>query len=151
MTIHAALGIESPQAAALPEFILEVALQDPDKLSAFIDETLIQQEKEREQEQNNGGGGLFSLQDDFNFLSETAKKKTDLLDDFLDDYSSGSIDDVREGDIDGRLTEEEMELECVNMKEKYQVLIGVSWGTLPYDLQKSWSKYGCDLFFAADR
>lgn len=33
---------------------------------------------------------------------------------------------------------------CTEWKEKYTVVIGVSWGNLPYDLQQKWVEYSCD-------
>jgi len=34
---------------------------------------------------------------------------------------------------------------CSEMREKYSVVPGVSWGSLPYDLQQRWIHYSCDL------
>jgi TPP-dependent trihydroxycyclohexane-1,2-dione (THcHDO) dehydratase len=33
---------------------------------------------------------------------------------------------------------------CTDWKSKYSVVIGVSWGNLPYDLQQKWMKNSCD-------
>eukprot|EP01039_Chlorochromonas_danica_P001525 gene1525-1663_t len=33
---------------------------------------------------------------------------------------------------------------CSDWKEKYKVVVGVSWGDLPYDLQQRWIAYSCD-------
>ena len=34
--------------------------------------------------------------------------------------------------------------QCTEWKKLYSVIKGVSWGNLPYDLQKKWVKYSCD-------
>jgi hypothetical protein len=45
-------------------------------------------------------------------------------------------------------SEEERNLECHKMKTDYNILIGVSWGDLPYDLQEKWRTYRCDVYFS---
>ena len=45
------------------------------------------------------------------------------------------------------LSEEEKNAACNTMKNDYSVVIGVSWGNLPYDLQDKWAVYKCDMYF----
>lgn len=33
---------------------------------------------------------------------------------------------------------------CTEWKNKYNVIVGASWGDLPYDLQQKWLEYSCD-------
>jgi len=42
------------------------------------------------------------------------------------------------------LTDAEAEKVCTEWKTKYNVIVGASWGDLPYDLQQKWLSYSCD-------
>ena len=42
------------------------------------------------------------------------------------------------------VSEEEAIKSCEEWKKLYEVVIGVSWGKLPYDLQLKWMSYHCD-------
>ena len=33
---------------------------------------------------------------------------------------------------------------CTKWKEQYHVIVGASWGDLPYDMQQKWLEYSCD-------
>lgn len=46
------------------------------------------------------------------------------------------------------ITDAEAHEECTKMKNTYNVDVGVSWGTLPYELQKKWLEYSCDYHLA---
>ena len=56
--------------------------------------------------------------------------------------SSSELDDVGEGTE--AVNDEEAYKKCVEWRSKYNVILGESWGTLPYDLQTSWKTFGCD-------
>lgn len=79
----------------------------------------------------------------------------DTLADFIDDtfgkvatgasedgYKSNSEEEASEKSI--ALSDTEAEEKCMEMKSKYSVVVGVSWGELPYDLQQKWLEYSCD-------
>ena len=40
---------------------------------------------------------------------------------------------------------------CSEWKVKYSVVVGVSWGDLPYDLQQRWISHSCDYHVQEDR
>jgi len=42
------------------------------------------------------------------------------------------------------LTDSEASNLCTELKGKYSVIPGVSWGNLPYDLQQKWLHFSCD-------
>jgi len=42
------------------------------------------------------------------------------------------------------ISDAEAQKTCTEWKDKYSVVIGVSWGSLPYDLQQKWMSYSCD-------
>jgi hypothetical protein len=44
---------------------------------------------------------------------------------------------------------EEATRQCTIWKEDYDVTVGISWGTLPLDLQDKWRQYNCDTNAAA--
>ena len=39
---------------------------------------------------------------------------------------------------------------CTEWKTKYNVIVGASWGDLPYDLQQKWLEYSCDYHMKDD-
>jgi hypothetical protein len=47
------------------------------------------------------------------------------------------------------LTDSEAIVQCTELKTKYNVIIGVSWGDLPFDLQQKWVAYSCDYHLGA--
>ena len=36
--------------------------------------------------------------------------------------------------------------QCNEWKNQYDVVAGISWGSLPYELQTRWLKIGCDKY-----
>jgi hypothetical protein len=74
------------------------------------------------------------------------------LADIIDDVFGRAVDDKNENDeIDAKEAEETPSITdaeavkiCSEWKTKYNVVIGVSWGDLPYDLQQKWLHYSCD-------
>ncbi len=61
-------------------------------------------------------------------------------------YSYGSKDgskNKKSYDMD-TLTDTESTKLCNEWKSNYNVVVGVSWGNLPYDLQQKWLHYSCD-------
>lgn len=47
-------------------------------------------------------------------------------------------------DAEAPLTDAEATEICTDWKKQYNVVVGVSWGDLPYDLQQKWLHYSCD-------
>ena len=84
-----------------------------------------------------------------------AETIADLIDDVFgklgsgQDYSGG-YDREKDDDKASALaiTDTEATKYCTEWKEKYSVVIGVSWGNLPYDLQQKWMEYSCDYHMA---
>ena len=87
-----------------------------------------------------------------------AEKLADIIDDTLsslneadnvygsDKYSSSSSSTDKN---EPKVSDSEAKASCVDWKAKYEVVTGVSWGKLPYDLQQKWMKYNCDHLIAA--
>jgi hypothetical protein len=83
-----------------------------------------------------------------------AEKLADAIDDVFGkgegifDDKPGSMNDQlsdgKEGVETVSITDAEATKMCNEWKEKYNVVIGVSWGDLPYDLQQKWLEYSCD-------
>lgn len=48
------------------------------------------------------------------------------------------------------LTDSEAMKLCTDMKIKYNVKVGISWGDLPYDLQQQWLEHSCDYHLSDD-
>jgi hypothetical protein len=64
----------------------------------------------------------------------------------VDDYGGSEKEESSKGE--GDESEKERLEACQGWKSHYQVIEGVSWGNLPYDLQKKWQAYNCDVFLA---
>jgi hypothetical protein len=84
---------------------------------------------------------------------EDPEKLADVIDDV---FGKASADDKTTEDLFAENAREEEEEKisnisdadaiklCVEWKEKFLVVPGVSWGDLPYDLQQQWLHYSCD-------
>jgi len=66
----------------------------------------------------------------------------------LDDDSMKNMIKEEKKSIDAMdsmtLSDAEASALCMQYKKEYNVDPGVSWGTLPYDLQEKWIQYSCD-------
>lgn len=79
-------------------------------------------------------------------------KDAEILADFIDDVflkvSNGEeIDQSQNDKVIGdtvAVSDIEAERACREWKETHNVVVGVSWGNLPQDLQKKWMDYSCD-------
>jgi hypothetical protein len=73
----------------------------------------------------------------------------------VDDYNKFVEEEFEEEEQTLELEEYETEKEridsCKGWKAHYNVIEGVSWGNLPYDLQKKWKAYNCDVFLGMAR
>jgi hypothetical protein len=73
----------------------------------------------------------------------------------FDDYNSlveeGEEKELEEEELEEYETEKERIESCQGWKAHYSVIEGVSWGNLPYDLQKKWKAYNCDVFLGMTR
>jgi hypothetical protein len=52
--------------------------------------------------------------------------------------------------LPNRVSLKDAQNRCLEMKEKYHVVVGQSWGDLTYPLQQEWLEYSCDTYFAVD-
>lgn len=77
------------------------------------------------------------IDDIFNKLPEDDKTT-------LDKGFNGNNDKSEEKESSTFITDAEAEKTCLEWREKYKVIIGVSWGDLPFDLQQKWLEYSCD-------
>ena len=62
---------------------------------------------------------------------------------------------LKEGSGEGEepaitLTDAEATKMCMDWKTKYNVVVGASWGDLPYDLQQKWLSNSCDYHMKDD-
>lgn len=51
-----------------------------------------------------------------------------------------------ERDAAPMLSPQEASQICARWKDEYDVTVGISWGTLPLDMQDQWRQYNCDLY-----
>ena len=123
--IKMTLGIASQPPPPIPEFDLpEDKLKDAESLADWIDDIVGRQEPSS------------SEVDDFKRPPSESK-------------SAGGFDDLysEEKEKHVEISDEDREKECEEMKVDYNVVIGVSWGNLPYDLQDRWRELKCDSIF----
>lgn len=85
---------------------------------------------------------------------EDAEKLADVIDDI---FGKGEVDKYAEGANEVVQAEQEITLSdteatqiCSEWKDTYKVIVGVSWGDLPYDLQQKWVEYSCDYHMKED-
>lgn len=89
---------------------------------------------------------VFDMDDKY----KEAEKLADLVDDVFKKETSEEEkykDDVTyRADITPKvaISDAEANAKCQEFKDKYQVVVGVSWGNLPYNLQQQWLEYSCD-------
>jgi len=68
-----------------------------------------------------------------------------LLKDDKVEFASKNADDVNKIEKEEvTMTDAEATAQCTEWKTSYNVIVGVSWGTLPFDLQKKWLEISCD-------
>ncbi len=139
-SIKIALGIAAQPPIPIPEFELDPELKSADALSSFIDD-FFESKKEKSFEEESGydeiGQNQFGLKEDVG-----------AYDDFIEKDSNTKYSESEENENSKSMSEEDKADECNNMKSKYNVVIGVSWGNLPYDLQDTWRLLRCDLYFS---
>lgn len=121
--VKLALDLALHRAPPMPEFRIDEKYEDPNELNNLIDDMFqltVDKEEQEESFEQIGGQGI-------NLLNEE------------DDYSEG--EEEMEGES---ISDEEKRNLCIEWKQTYSVVTGVSWGSLPYELQRDWKKYDCD-------
>ena len=137
--IRIALILVSQPAPPMPDFELDV--ENSASSSGKYDDFLFYNSSyssssnregfdDRARVENFGSGGY----DDFK-----EKKFTDGYKEFTDDDKTRGG-----GDNINVLTDAEAIKSCTEWKDQYGVIAGISWGSLPYDLQQKWLQMSCD-------
>ena len=108
--------LASQPAPPLPNFYIDSKYNDVEKLADVVDTRFT--EIISSEDSGNGNTGLFEQK------------------------SSSELDDGEQETV--VVSDEEAYKKCHEWKDEYNVVLGVSWGTLPYDLQTSWKTYECD-------
>lgn len=136
------------------KYNLEQKYLDVEVLANKIGEILTAVEKEKKEKNIDGddddgskSSKLFrnekNERDDDFFLSNNliakqivgANNKKELSD--PESNFASNLDDNNETKLD--------KIRCEGFKKKYEVILGHSWGNLPYDLQDKWRTMNCDL------
>ena len=122
--IRLALILANHPAPPMPEFRLDSKYEDNEKLADLIDDVF--------KGQDDKGYGGFS----YSYSSSSGKSKS-------------SKSKSSESDVASLTDAEAMEL-CTTWAKTYNVITGVSWGNLPYDLQQKWLHYSCDYHLSSE-
>ena len=133
--IRITLDLAKHPVPPMPDFDLDYKYKDHEKLADLIDDVT----KEASADDYVDSYGY---DDD---LQAAAKKKKSSSDVKSSSSSSSSLSDSKT-----TLTDAEATKICEEWKKNYSVVTGVSWGNLPYDLQKKWIEYSCDYHIPAE-
>lgn len=115
--VKIALYLAEHPAPPMPEFPLESNFNNAEKLADAIDDVFDNNVEDLESQES-------SLDDDLTFNDAISKDDPSEKEEVLSDSEALKL--------------------CQEWKEKYGVHIGVSWGSLPFELQHKWMKYSCD-------
>jgi hypothetical protein len=133
--VRIALDLATHRAPPMPEYRVDDKYQDPNELSGLIDDVF--QEQVNKDEENSAEFGGFEGEEML-FKGEGEEGK-------YDDQIGGAgefKEEEEEAPLD--ISDEERTATCRDWKQTYSVVTGVSWGSLPYELQKDWKRYYCD-------
>jgi hypothetical protein len=136
-SVRLALGIAAQPPPPIPEFEIDdkILNGEPSVMATFIDDIIGNLE-------DFGEGGNKDLGDVY-------PNRGDGVGDVLqDDVFKESAEMDQETEAINAMTADEKKIECSKLKEEYHVVIGVSWGNLPYNLQDYWRKLICDKYFS---
>ena len=130
--VRIALSLANQRAPPMPEYKIDDKYGDPNELNNLIDD-VFQDQVNKEEENSAEFGG---------FEGEEMLYKGDGQRD--DEFGGVGKGEEEEAPLD--IAEEERENTCRDWKKMYNVVTGVSWGELPFDLQKEWKRYDCDYY-----
>jgi hypothetical protein len=114
--VRIALFLASHPAPTFPEFPLDAQYASMEKIADLVDD-------------------IYSAVKDDDKLSGNRAKL---------EYEGEELVKFEEEKEKVIVTDAEATKLCIEWKEKYHVIAGVSWGDLPYDLQQKWLEYSCD-------
>jgi hypothetical protein len=116
--VEVALLLAANPAPPMPMFPLDPKYADAESLANVIDDLFM---KEGAVNPEYYGGGVFGEKEDAMF------------------NGGGQAEEPAPAITDAEAIET-----CTEWKNKYNVIVGASWGDLPYDLQQKWLEYSCD-------
>lgn len=136
-SVRLALGIASQPPPPIPEFEMDdKILSEPSVMSTFIDDIMRDVE---DMEERGGNEDRAS-----SYTGEGEEGGEMLQDDIFKEEMDGEDEETA---AINAMTPDEKKIECSKLKDDYNVVIGVSWGNLPYNLQEYWRKLICDKYF----
>jgi len=130
--VRIALDLATHRAPPMPEYQVDDKYRDQNELGSLIDD-IFQDQVNKDEENSAEFGG---------FEGEGMLLRNE--------GEEGKFDDVgyEEGEEEERvdISDEERKVACRDWKQTYGVVTGVSWGSLPLELQKDWRRYDCDYY-----
>lgn len=118
--VKIALFLASHPAPPMPEFEMEAEYEDAEKLADVIDDVFGKPNQLDDKSSTDFEGGL-EMMDDKEVQEQTPQ---------LSDAEAMKV--------------------CTEWQVKYNVVVGVSWGDLPFDLQQKWLAYSCDYHLKSE-
>jgi hypothetical protein len=135
-SVRLALGLAAQPPPPIPEFeIDDKLLSEPSAMGTFIDD-IIGNVEDLGESGDKGFGDMFP--------SKGEGSGGALVDDLFREAAEAD----EETEAINAMTADEKKIECTKLRDEYHVVIGVSWGNLPYDLQDYWRKLICDKYFS---
>ena len=133
--VRIALDLATHRAPPMPEYKIDDKYRDQNELGGLIDD-LFQDQVDKEEENSAEFGGFEG--EEMLYKGEGEQGKYD------DQFPDEEFQQEEELPLD--ISEDERKTTCSDWKHSYQVVMGVSWGSLPFDLQKEWKRYDCDAY-----
>lgn len=125
--VEIALMLAANPAPPMPMFPMDPKYADAESLANAVDDLFMKEGIVDPEYYGLNGGGVFGEKEgeQFNAGGEAPE-------------AAPAISDAEAVEI------------CTEWKNKYNVIVGASWGDLPYDLQQKWLEYSCDYHMKGD-
>lgn len=140
--VRIALDLVTHRAPPMPEYKVDDKYRDPNELSGLIDDMF--QDQVNKEEENSAEFGAFGGEE---MLLRDAGQEQGKYDDQLG-FEGEEAEQLKEEEEGVDISDEERKTICRDWKQTYNVVTGVSWGSLPFELQGDWKRYECDHFIA---
>jgi hypothetical protein len=130
--VEIALMLAQHPAPPMPVFPMDEKYLDAEALSNAIDD-VFQSEFYAQNGATEGEGGA----------NGGNGESAGLIDDFFNTKAGAA-------EAAPSITDTEAVATCTEWMKKYNVIVGASWGDLPFDLQQRWLEYSCDYHLKDD-
>lgn len=132
VAIRTSLKLIQQPLPPMPDYSINPSYKDGQELADVVDDILSSVKVETSE----------TTLDDINKVLDG--NMVQYADNSLDDSVKDMIEEEKKSIASMTISDSEAVTRCANWKKEYHVEPGVSWGTLPFDLQEKWIQYSCD-------